>query len=199
MAKIEEFSKNQPSLSFIVSHWSFPLWSLTIKEPRAKSRDLDELRRERDHTIDWIEATDAKRDPPPVICRSKVEALSVAYAEWRREVDELEADKIEGKGRRIRFRPSSELIKRFELPSYKYIEEMFCELTETERAALLALGWYGDSLGVTEWPKTYERAIQYVATSNKNYQIGYGHRWLDGLKRWEMKPRHFDAGRLYHR
>lgn len=199
LAKIEKFSENQPSLSFIVSHWSFPLWSLTIKEPRAKSRDLDELRRERDHLIEWIEATDAKRDPPPVISRSKVEALSVAYAEWRREVDEQEADKIKGKERRIRFRSSSELIKSFELPSYKQIEEMFCELTEAESAALLALGWYGDSLGVTDWPKTYERAIQYVETSNKNYQIGYGHRWLDGLKRWETKPRPFDAGRLYHR
>ena len=199
LAKFEECNADQLFLDFIVTHWPFPLWSLTIKEPQSKSRDLNDLRRDRERIIKWMEATDAKRDPPPAISHSKVKALSVAYAEWRIEVDKLDANNTKDKERRIHFRPTSEFNMWFELRSYKRFKQMFCELTETERAALLALGWYGNNSGVADWPRIYERAIEYVVSSNIRYQIGYGHRWLDGLKRWETKPQLFDAGRLYHR
>ena len=186
----------RPASSFIVSHWSFPLWSLTIKEPRAKAEDLEKLREERALTIEWIEATDAKRDPPPAISRSKVEALSDAYAAWRREVDARNSGRTGGNEGLLRFRSSSELARDFELPSYTRVEEMFRELTEEERTALLALGWYARER-VADWPRIYARAIGSVATLENRYQIGQGSYWLDGLKRWAKKPRPFNAGQRY--
>ena len=45
---------------FIVSHWPFPLWPLTMKEPRSDDGDLDGLREERKRTVEWIEETEAK-------------------------------------------------------------------------------------------------------------------------------------------
>ena len=52
---------------FIVGHWPFPLWPLTIREPRADDGDLDDLREERDLIMQWITETEARRDPPPAI------------------------------------------------------------------------------------------------------------------------------------
>ena len=40
---------------FIISHWPFPLWPLTMKEPRADDGDLDGLREERKRAVEWIE------------------------------------------------------------------------------------------------------------------------------------------------
>ena len=179
--------------ALIISHWPFPLWSLTIREPRAKADELETLREDRARVIEWIEATEAKRDPPPAISRSKVEALHNAYAAWREDVDARNPYRFRDKEGRVRFVPSSELGRDFELPSYARLEEMFRELTDDERAGLLALGWYAKEQFV-DWTRTYERATASVSTLETGYQIRQACYWLDGLKRWERQPQPFHAG-----
>ncbi len=187
--------ENQPNLSYIVAHWPFPLWSMTIKEPRGKTKDLKELREERACTIKWINTTNAKRDPPPAISRPKVEALSSAFAAWRREVKARDAKRGGGNQNQVRFLPAVDYSK---LPQYKRVEEMYCELAEEERAALLALGWYVRERGVADWPKIYERALNSVTMYDSRYEIGLGSHWLKGFNRWESKPQPFSAGQLHH-
>lgn len=177
---------------FIVSSWPFPLWSVTIKEPRLND-DVTKLRKEREHTIRWIEETEAERKPPPAISRSEVETLHNAYARWERERVELAArTKVDGDSR-FRFHTSEEMDKWFELPSYVWLEELFRALNEEERTALLALGWYARET-VADWPKIYETAKRRASTLGENYQMGLAHDWLAGLKRWEGEPRRFRAG-----
>ena len=183
------------AFEFIISSWSFPMWSLTIKEPRVQVNDLEQLREERVLGIEHFEATDAERDPPPAISRSKVEALNDAYATWRNEIDAREAGRIEAEEEGLRTRSLSELIKDTEMPSYRRFEKMFRPLTLDERAALLALAWYAREYS-TDWPKNYEHANRMVSTLDDAYQIGLGSYWLDGLNRWAEDSRPFDAGRL---
>ena len=188
--EIESVSK------FIVLHWTYPLWSLEI-ENRSRSEDLEELREKRMQVINWIESTNAKRDPPPEISRSKVEVLSNAYMAWRKEVKAQDADINKSKDGGMHIRSYSELTERYELPSYRRIEEMFRALTKKERTALLALGWYGSERGVADWTRIYQRAIYLVDTTDKAYHFRYGHRWLDGLNRWESSPRQFTPGQMF--
>ena len=179
---------------YIVSSWPFPLWSVTIKEPRLND-DLAKLRREREHTIRWIEETEAKREPPPAISRSKVEKLAYVYASWEHERNEWVArTKVDGDNR-LRIHSSEEMDKWFELPSYAQLEELYRDLNDEERTALLALGWFARET-VADWPKIYETAKQRVSTLGENYQIGLAHYWLAGLERWEEEPRRFRAGEL---
>lgn len=186
--------EDQPDLSYIVSHWPFPLWSITIREPRENPKDLKILRRLREDTIEWINTTNAKRDPPPAILKSKVEALSSAFEAWRREADARDAKSDRDSQSQVRFRPTVDYSK---LPQYKCVEEMFCELTMEERSALLALGWYAQERGVADWPIIYKRAINSVTIYDNRYEIGQGYYWLKGLNRWESKPQSFSAGQLY--
>ena len=179
---------------FIVTSWPFPLWSVTIKEWRSKD-DLAELRREREYTIRWIEETEAKREPPPAISRPKVETLANVYASWKHERDEWVA-RTKGDGdNRLRIHSSKEMKKWFELPSYARLKELFRDLNDEERTALLALGWFTRET-VADWPKIYETAKQRVSTLGENYQIGLAHYWLAGLERWEEEPRRFRAGEM---
>lgn len=186
-------SADESSMRLIVSHWSFPLWPLPIKEPRRKLNDVDALREERVRTIEWIEETQAKRSPPPAVSRSKMEALSEAHAAWMRDVDERERDRTDGGGV-MQFRPAE---TGFELPSYKRLQDMYRELTEEERAALLALAWFGREIGVADWPRIYARAREKVGPPDDGYDIGLGSYWLAGLHRWEEEPRPFKAGQWY--
>ena len=179
--------------NLIIESWSFPLWSLTITEPRASPEELNDLREQRTRTIEWIQSTEAKRDPPPAISRSTVEALGNAYAAWRREVDSATSSSPGRKKGGIRFRSSEEIKRDFELPSYARAEGMFRKLDIEERAALLALGWFARER-VADWPRIYERARQQVSTVSHAYQIGYGAYWLAGLDRWKKKPRPFTPG-----
>ena len=187
---------DESASSLIVSCWSFPLWPLAIKEPRGKLEDLEELREQRAGTVEWIQETEAKRRPPPAISRSKVKALGDAYANWERDVDAGIADRAGGNEGGLRIRSSADIEKDFELPSYARVENMFQELTEEERAALLALGWFAREQ-VADWPRIYERARFQASTLNDAYQISYGRYWLAGLDRWEEKPRLFKAGQRY--
>ncbi len=51
-----------------------------MKEPRPDDGDLDGLRwEERKRSVEWIEKTEAERDPPLAISRAIVEDISEAY------------------------------------------------------------------------------------------------------------------------
>ena len=187
---------DESASSLIVSDWSFPLWLLTIREPRGTLQDLEELREERARTVEWIQETEANRNPPPAISRLKVEALSDSYANWARDVDAGIANRARGNKGVLRIRSLADTDKDFELPSYACLRGMFRELTEEERAALLALGWFAGEQ-IADWPRTYERARHQASTLDDVYQISYGRYWLAGLDRWEENPRPFKAGQWY--
>ena len=186
-------STDESSKSFIVTHWPFPLWPLTMKEPRKEPGDLKTLREERARTIEWIKETEAQRSPPPVIPRSKVEALSEAYAAWTREVDAGGGGRSTSVGG-LRIRSGADISKDFELPSYKRLQEMYRKLTEEERASLLALAWFTRD-AVADWPRVYAQAKKRVGPPDDGYDIGLGGDWLAGLDRWEKSPQPFEAGR----
>ena len=143
---------DEPTVRLIVSHWSFPMWPLTMKVPRATDGDLDGLREERERDVKWIEETEAKRDPAPAISRSTVEELSVAYADWESDVDERTARGAGDKDTGPRIRMSSDFAGDFELPSYAHVRDKLCELNEMERAALVALAWFARER-VADWPR----------------------------------------------
>ena len=183
---------------FIARHWPYPLWPLTIREPRPDDGDLDGLREERELTIEWITETEARRDPAPAISRSKVEKLNDAYTAWRSDVDAREAGKAENQHNRFVFRPAEDFAEYDRLPSYVDLQDMFRDLTGDERAALLALGWFARER-VADWPRIHERAVKAEPTTEEIYQISCACYWLAGLERWEEKPRPFQAGRLRRR
>ena len=187
-------SADESSKSFIVTYWPFPLWPLTIKEPLGKEDDLKKLREERERTIEWIEEKEAKRNPPPAISRSKVEALSEAHAAWAREVNARGGGRSTSVGG-LRIRSGADISKDFELPSYKRLTEMYGELPEDERAALLALAWFGREIGVADWSHIYAQARDMVGPPDEGYDIGLGSYWLAGLDRWGKSPQPFEAGR----
>ena len=197
LAKRVRSASDEWASSFIISSWSFPLWPLSMKEPRWDMKSIEALREERRLTVEWIEKTDAKRDPPPAIARTKVEALSKAFAEWRKVIDAGSAADVEVEGH-FRTRSAADIAKGFELPAYTHLEGMFRKLTEAERAALLGLGWYARE-SVANWPRVYERALARTSTLDEGYQISYGSYWLAGLDRWEEEPRPFESGRMYRK
>ena len=184
---------DEPTFRFICSAWSFPMWPLTITEPRVKRDDLRALREERTHIAGWIEETEAKREPRPAISRSKVETLSNAYARWESDREKERARRRGSGSEGIRFHSSKEVEKWYELPSYARLEKLYRELTGDERTALLALAWYARET-VGDWPRTYKRANRAMSTLDKGYQLGLGVYWLAGLERWETQPRPFSAG-----
>ena len=177
---------------FVVWHWPFPLWPLTIREPRRDDGDLDGLREERKLTIEWMKETEARRDPELAISRSKVEQLNDAFTAWQSDVDARQARQTESKRNGFVYRPAQDFS---ELPSYVALQDMFRDLTGDERAALLALGWFAWER-LADWPRIHERAVKQEPTTDENYQISCACYWLAGLERWEEKPRPFEAGRF---
>lgn len=180
---------------FIVSHWPFPLWSLTMKEPRPDVADLDVLREQRQCAVEWIEETEAKRDPPPAISRATVEDLSEAYAAWGSDVEVHDAHGGGSDGRGLRVR-SAAAARDVELASYVRIKNKLAALSDQERASLVALAWFAREQ-IADWPRNYERAVDTTPALGEVYQIGLGSYWLPGLDRWESKPAPFSAGQWY--
>ena len=192
-AKARFSSPDKPLQNVIFTSWSFPLWPLTLQEPRRNQEDLQKVREERARTVDWIERTESQRNPRPAISRSKVEEMSDAYMAWEREVDTRNSIRTSGAGG---LRVRTDIEKDLELPSYKHLESKFQNLTEEERAALMALAWFTRDT-VANWPRNYEYAKARVSTTDNTYQIGLGYHWLAGFDRWEQKPRPFKAGHWY--
>ena len=181
---------------FIVSHWPFPHWPLTMKEPRQDDGDLDGLREERKRSVEWIEETEAERDPPPAISRAIVEDISEAYEAWESDVEAHAARSGGSEGRGLRIRSSADAARDFDLASYSRAKGKLAALSDEERVALVALGWFAGER-IADWPWTYERAIKMTPTFDEVYQIGLGSYWLPGLARWESKLAPFSAGQWY--
>ena len=193
-----EHPADHSTVDFIVLHWPFPMWPLAMKEPRLPDGDLEQqLREVRQRKIEWIEETESKRDPKPAICRSRVEELNAAYVAWRCEANARATSRTAEENNGLPIRTSKDFDKDLELPSYLHLRDMFRSLTENERTALLALGWYTKET-VANWPGIHERAVKLVSNYDERYQIGYAHHWLDGLNRWEEKPQEFQTGRWRH-
>ncbi len=186
---------DQPTAQFILRHWTFPMWPLEVAEQKVSPKDLLEQRRA---MIAWIKDTEAKRDPPPAITRSRVEELSEAHAAWKRDADEALRQDYKQEGR-FRVLPSTaDTAKIFELPSYKILKQKFGGLNEEERIALVALGWFAcDRLA--NWPAVHERAVKLAPIQDDRYLMSLGRYWLPGLDRWEAAPRPFVAGQWHKR
>lgn len=181
---------------YIKSHWPFPLWPLTMKEPRHADFSLENLREERRRTVKWIEETEVKRDPRPAISRSVVEEVSDAFAAWRSDVEARAVRTAGPDDRTFRIQTAADSARDFDLPSYSHAIRKLKALSEEERAALLALGWFARER-IADWPNIYERAIKFTPTYDEHYQLGYGSYWLLGLRRWESTPTPFTAGQWY--
>ena len=179
-----------------LDRWPFPLWSVEIGNLQTS---LDDLRRGRTEVIRWLNETAAKREPAPAISRRQVEALSDAYNQFCHERDEL-IDRLfpKPKDGRFRFVPSDVYAQADDFDSYKRLRRMVLELTDEERADLVALAWFGRP-EVIDWPDTHKRAHDRIHKLSDEYQIGYGFLWLPGLERWERKLSEFEAGRRHGR
>ena len=190
---------DQPTAQLILRRWTFPMWPLEVTEQRDRpAESIDDLREQRRARIAWIEDTEAKRDPPPAIARSRVEELSEAHAAWDRDADEALRQDWKQEGR-FRFLPSAaDTAKIFELPSYKILKHKFGGLNEEERIALVALGWFARDR-LANWPAVHARAVKQAPTQNDGYQISLGGYWLPGLDRWEASPQPFVAGQWHNR
>lgn len=178
----------------IMSGWSFPLWPFTIKPSGRTATTLRKLREERARAVARIEAMEEKRNPPPAITRSKLEALAGAYAAVQRDRESLRRRADNGNHGVSRSVSSAVFDEWFESPSYLHLRDMYRALSEKERTGLLALGWFAKER-ITDWSLVYERARDSVSHLGEAYQLGLGYYWLAGLARWEAPPRPFQAGR----
>ena len=182
--------------SLILSEWSFPLWPLELVESDSGGSSLEELQAKRRNAIERIEKTEARRDPQPAITRRQVEAMSNAYDAWRKEVAEQAATRGSRPKGQPRRRSLADLAAETDLPSYVRMQEMFVELSDPERTALLALAWFTRDV-LADWPRVYAEAIDRYATLDQMYQLGLGRDWLAGLNRWEEPPSKFEPGRWH--
>ncbi len=186
----------------LVEDWPYPLWPLRMLTRLHKDREsLENLRLDRIDHIRWIQETEAKKDPPPVISRDKVEALNNAYRQWDEEREKKWNDAHpESKNQKLQVRSFSaeEIQNDYDLPSFKSLNKMFQQLTEHERTDLLALAWFTRER-IANWPKVREYAHARFDTVDDNYQIGLASCWLAGFDRWDEKPRSFQPGQWYRR
>lgn len=149
---------------------------------------------ERERTITWIETIEAKRDPPPAISREKVEELCRAYAAWEKEADDLARENAPEQGLRIIAPEVME--QRLTLHSLEIVRELHRNLSQAEKASLLALAWFAKESTPADWPRIHNRAESMAAALPEHYQIHHGDYWRSGLDRWERKPQSFRPGRL---
>lgn len=182
--------------SLILSEWSFPLWPLDLTVKQSPGGSLEELRRKRKRTIEWIEATESRRDPPPAIARDKVVAMSGAYLAWREDVEVRLAGRTSSTGREPRARTLSDIGSDSNLASYDRMKNMFTKLSDSERTALLALAWFTRDV-VADWPRVHGQAVTSYPTLDEVYQLGLGGDWMAGFARWEQGPQKFAPGGWY--
>ena len=187
---------NQVAASLILSEWSFPLWPLDLVNSTSLGGSLEELRAKRRRAIERIEKIESRKEPRPAITRVKVEAMSYAHDAWRKEVAERAATSDSSAGGKLKPRSLADLGAERDLPSYMRMKEMFLDLSDQERTALLALAWFTRE-EVADWPRAYANATDSYPTLDQVYQLGLGRNWLVGLIRWENPPSKFEPGRWH--
>ena len=171
---------DQTSMEFIYTHWTFPLWPLDLSLYADYPSD-DDLRDVRAEFIRRLEATAARRDPPPAITGETVEAMGKAYAAWDQETDEYDRKTFPHRqGPGIQFRPVSEFTAWDRLPSYARLIAKLRELGTDERTALLALANFARDR-VPNWPHAIRHATRTIGHLGDSYQVRLGKHWLPGL------------------
>ena len=194
-------SGSQDSISFILSHWSFPLWQLDLSFVNEDSLSIEELRERRRAMINRLQATSAQRNPPPAITRQTVEAMSEAYTTWRDDAKEYDYKMFPHRhGPGLHFRDASEYVGQYRLPSYARLKAKLRALDTNKRIALLALSYFAKDR-IPNWPSAFKIATDGIDHLDDDYQLGYGNLWLPGLDRWEapappFRPGSFVASRL---
>lgn len=90
----------------------------------------------------------------------------------------------------------TDLAAESDLCSYMRMTEMFVEMSDHDRTALLVLAWFTRD-AVADWPTAYAKATASYPTLDQTYQLGLGRYWLAGLNRWDEPPLRFEPGRWH--
>ena len=167
----------------VFHHWPFPLWPLDLRQSKGPTKT--DLRRQRAEHIKWRMKWESERDPPPLITRSKVAALSIVYADYRAEEEQLIASL---RGSRNSRRPITlASLKIDKVESYQRLRRMVCDLSLEELMDLAALGWFGRQTE-SGWAHCHQNARRIISTASIDYVCGLGQHWMAGLERWEAPP-----------
>ena len=167
----------------VCHHWPFPLWPLDLRPSKGPTKAY--LRRQRAEQIKWRLKRESERDPPPSITRSKVAALSRAYADFRAEEEQLIAS-LPGSGNGgLRIIPAGFSSNKVE--SYQGLRSMVSDLSLEELMDLAALGWFGRQ-PESGWAHCHQHARSIISEASIGYVCGLGQHWMTGLERWEGPP-----------
>ena len=167
----------------VCHHWPFPLWPLDLRQSKGPTKA--DLRRQRAARIKWRLERESERDPPPSITRSKVEALSRAYTDYRAEADQLIASLPGHRNGGLRIIPAGFATNKVE--SYQRLRRMVSDLDLEELMDLAALGWFGRQ-PESGWTHCHQHARRIVSDASVDYICGLGEHWMTGLERWERPP-----------
>ena len=167
----------------VCHHWPFPLWPLNLKPSKGPTKAV--LRRQRAEQIKWRLKRDSERDPPPLIARDQVAALSRAYADFRAEEEELIASLPGSENGGLRIIPAGFSTNNVE--SYQRLRRMVSDLSLEELMDLAALGWFGRQ-SESGWAHCHQHSRRIISEASIGYVCGLGQHWMKGLERWEGPP-----------
>ena len=167
----------------ICHHWPFPLWTLDLKQSKKPTKA--DLRRQRAKQIEWQMKRESERDPAPLITRSKVEALSRAYADYDAEREKLIAALPGRSNGGLQIIPASFETNKVE--SYQRLRCMVSDLSLEELMDLAALGWFGRHPR-DGWTHFHHHARRMISATSIDYVCELGQHWMTGLERWEGPP-----------
>ncbi len=163
-------------------HWPFPLWPLDLRQSKGPTKA--DLRRQRTEQIKWRLERESERDPPPLITRSKLAALSRAYADFRAEEERRIASLPGSRNGGVRI---SEIGFTTKLESYQRLRRMVSDLSLEELMDLAALGWFGRH-PESGWAHCHQHARRIISDDSIGYVCGLAQHWMTGLERWEAPP-----------
>lgn len=174
---------DQGDARLILHDWPFPLWPLNLRQSKTPTKA--DLRRERAAQIKWRMKRDAERDPPPVVTREKIAALSRAYEDFLIEEEQFIASLPENQGSPLKMIPIG--VSTLKLESYQRLRLMVRDLSVEELMDLAALGWFGRQRG-SGWGHCHQHARDIISEASIDYVCGLGRHWLTGLEKWKKPP-----------
>lgn len=175
-----------------VWNWPFPMWSLNL---RLKEESLDEMRERGKKHISELQRRASVREPRLRISRDTVIELSEMFEKWERDMDRLTAPSVV-QGTNIRIIKGEIQNQFFECETYEQLVIALTKLSEEERLDLMALAWFGRD-EIQDWGFCYKHARS-MSHLDLRYQVGLGKHWLDGINKWEAKPKLPPGTRLGH-
>lgn len=188
------------AVTVIVENWPFPMWSLDLsKESKV---DLAELRQSRRDLIAQFEQVASVREPELNVTAGLIDELASAYEAAEKDRDRLEDEQArseeaerEREGTRSRSKLRIRRISVVESPLFVALKERLQQLTEEERADLVALAWFTRD-PVANWARVRGRAAEMIQGMDYTYQVGLGNAWREGYGRWKSASEKFEAGAL---